>query len=140
MYLRTLFILCFIVLGNTFTSKGQIERIKRSCELNFPSDFISDGQDYFAALKPDQKIEFRTTFFSDNTYRISACSTVKKGKIVFSVYDTDKNLLFTNESFDYTPYWNFTFKSTVTCTIQVDVVGNSSFTPGYVMLLIGYKQ
>lgn len=122
----------------SLNSFSQIEQLKKTCSNNFPSNYISDGQEYFAALKPDQRIEFRTTFYADNTYRISACTNAKKGKLVFKVYDTEKNLLFTNESFNYSPFWDFRFTSTVTCIIQVDVK-NPQFIPGYVMLLIGFK-
>ncbi len=128
-----------ILLNASWFASAQIERLKHSCAVNFPSNYISDGQEYFAALKPDQKIEFRTTFFADNTYRISACTSAKKGELVFSIYDTEKNLLFTNESFNYSPYWDFRFTSTVTCIIQIEVK-NQQFTPGYAMLLIGFKQ
>ncbi|MGD9978133.1 MAG: hypothetical protein AB7S54_09400 [Bacteroidales bacterium] len=117
----------------------QIEQLENICSLYFPPEYITDGQEYFSPLKPDQKIEFRTTFFGDNTYRIVACTNVRKGNLVFSVFDTDKNLLFTNESFDYSPYWDLQLKSTITCVIQVDVK-NTKFIPGYVMLLIGFKQ
>lgn len=117
---------------------AQVDQLQNICSLYFSPEFVSDGQEYFAALKPDQKVEFRTTFFGDNTYRIVACSNVRKGDVVFSVYDTEKNLLFSNSSYDYSPYWDFRFSSTITCIIQVDVK-NVKFTPGYVMLLIGYK-
>ena len=102
---RLLIFLSFIVflpsIGN-----AQIEQLENICSLYFPPEYITDGQEYFAPLKPDQKIEFRTTFFGDNTYRIVGCTNLRKGKLVFSVFDTDKNLLFTNESFDYSPFWD----------------------------------
>jgi hypothetical protein len=121
-----------------FSASAQIEQLQHICSLYFSPEFISDGQQYFAPLKPDQKIEFRTTFFQDNTYRIIACSNVRKGDVTFSVYDTEKNLLFTNSSYEFTPYWDFRFSSTITCIIQVDVK-SVKFNPGFVMLLIGYK-
>lgn len=117
---------------------AQQEQLQHMCSLYFSPEYISDGQEYFAQLKPDQKIEFRTTFFGDNTYRIVACTSVRKGDLVFSVYDTEKNLLFSNASYDFSQYWDFKFSSTVTCIIQVDVK-SVKFTPGYVMLLIGFK-
>lgn len=135
---RLLIFLSFIIFLPSI-SNAQIEQLENICSLYFPPEYITDGQEYFAPLKPDQKIEFRTTFFGDNTYRIVGCTNLRKGKLVFSVFDTDKNLLFTNESFDYSPFWDLKFTSTVTCIIQVDVK-NTKFTPGYVMLLIGYKQ
>ncbi|MGB4536556.1 MAG: hypothetical protein WBI34_10360, partial [Tenuifilaceae bacterium] len=72
------------------------------------------------------------------TYRIVACTNVRRGNLVFSVFDTEKNLLFTNANYDNSPYWDFRFASTVTCIIRVNVK-STTFVPGYVMLLIGYK-
>lgn len=118
--------------------QAQLTQLQHICSLYFSPEFIADGQEYFAQLKPDQKVEFRTTFFSESTYRIVACTNLRKGDVVFSVFDTEKNLLFTNSSYNYSPYWDFHFASTVTCIIQIDVY-NQKFSPGYVMLLIGYK-
>lgn len=128
-----------LLLTLALSGNAQIESLKKTCETHFSTGYISDGQDYYAALRPDQPIEFRTTFFGNNTYRIATCSSIKRGDIVFKVYDTDKNLLFSNEEYGYPPYWDFTFTSTVTCIIQVDV-RVKKFKPGYIMLLIGYKQ
>lgn len=127
-----------LLLTFAVNAAAQIEQLQHICSLYFSPEFISDGQQYFAPLKPDQKTEFRTTFFQDNTYRIIACSNVRKGDVIFSVYDTEKNLLFTNSSYEFTPYWDFRFSSTITCIIQVDVK-SVKFNPGFVMLLIGYK-
>lgn len=120
------------------SAKSQVEQLQNICSLYFSPEYISDGQEYFAALKPDQKVEFRTTFYGENTYRIVACTNLKKGDLVFTVFDTEKNLLFTNANYNYSQYWDFKFASSITCIIQVDVK-NSKFIPGYVMLLIGYK-
>jgi len=117
---------------------SQVEQLQNICSLYFSPEYISDGQEYFASLKPDQKVEFRTTFYGENTYRIVACTNLKKGDLVFTVYDTEKNLLFSNASYDFSQYWDFKFASTITCIVQVDVK-NTKFIPGYVMLLIGYK-
>lgn len=119
-------------------AKSQVEQLQNICSLYFSPEYISDGQEYFAALKPDQKVEFKTTFYGENTYRIVACTNLKKGDLVFTVFDTEKNLLFTNANYNFSQYWDFKFTSSITCIIQVDVK-NSKFTPGYVMLLIGYK-
>lgn len=141
--MRTTKILCFTILTSVllFAAKpalSQVEQLQNICSLYFSPEYISDGQEYFATLKSDQKVEFRTTFYGDNTYRVVACTNLKKGDLVFTVFDTEKNLLFTNASYKYSQYWDFKFCSTITCIIQVDVK-NIKFTPGYVMLLIGYK-
>ena len=131
-------IIVFLTFGTSSLVKAQLEQLQNICSLYFSPEFISDGQEYFAQLKPDQKVEFRTTFFGENTYRIVACTNLRKGDLVFTVYDTEKNLLFSNSDYEYSPYWDFRFGSTITCIIQVDVK-SSKFIPGYVMLLIGYK-
>jgi hypothetical protein len=129
--------MAFVTCG-THRANAQIEQLQNICSLYFSPEFISDGQEYFAPLKPDQNVEFRTTFFGGNTYRIVACTNVRRGNLVFSVFDTEKNLLFTNANYDNSPYWDFQFASTVTCIIRVNVK-SATFVPGYVMLLIGYK-
>ena len=132
-------IVAFVILFSlSHSANAQLEQLQNICSLYFSPEFISDGQEYFAQLKPDQKVEFRTTFFGENTYRVVACSNLRKGDLVFNIYDTEKNLLYSNADYEYSPYWDFRFSSTITCIIQVDV-RNAKFTPGYVMLLIGYK-
>lgn len=138
---KKVFLYITLVSVLSFTSKpvfSQVEQLQNICSLYFSPEYISDGQEYFASLKPDQKVEFRTTFYGENTYRIVACTNLKKGDLVFTVFDTEKNLLFTNASYNYSQYWDFKFSSTITCIVQVDVK-NIKFTPGFVMLLIGYK-
>jgi len=80
--MRSILVILTITLIS-LNSAAQIEQLKETCAANFPTSYISDGQEYFATLKPDQTIEFRTTFYADNTYRISACTNAKKGKLVF---------------------------------------------------------
>jgi len=135
-FIPVYFILLFFLSGKQVSA--QVEQLQNICSLYFSPEYISDGQEYFAQLKPDLKVEFRTTFFGENTYRIVACTNLRKGELIYSVYDTEKNLLFSNLNYELSPYWDFRFSSTITCIIQVDV-RSSKFQPGYVMLLIGYK-
>ena len=138
---ETIFLYIILASALSFTAKpalSQVEQLQNICSLYFSPEYISDGQEYFASLKPDQKVEFRTTFYGENTYRIVACTNLKKGDLVFTVFDTEKNQLFTNASYNYSQYWDFKFSSTITCIIQVDVK-NIKFSPGFVMLLVGYK-
>jgi hypothetical protein len=137
-FFKIAFPLVFAIAVFNFKASSQVSQLQHICSLYFSPEYISDGQEYFAQLKPDQKTEFRTTFFGDNTYRIVACTNLKRSDVVFSVFDTEKNLLFSNANYEYTPYWDFKFSSTVTCIIQVDVK-SEKFVPGYIMLLIGYK-
>lgn len=131
-------ILLSTLISTSHGVKAQLTQLQNACSLYFSPEFISDGQEYFATLKPDQKVEFKTTFFGDNTYRIVACSSIEGRSVAFSIYDTEKNLLFANSNYNYTPYWDFKFTSTITCLIQVDIK-SEKFISGHVMMLIGYK-
>jgi len=136
---KTVIIFSLFIMGATIKVFPQLEQLQNICSLYFPPEYISDGQQYFTALKPDESVEFRTTFYGENIYRIVACTNVKKGQLRFSVYDTDKNLLFSNENYGYSPYWNFKFKSTVNCIIRLKI-DSEKFQPGYIMLLVGFQQ
>ena len=134
MRIKFLAVILLVFLGFS-SQKGlaQITQLQHICSLYFSPEFISDGQEYFAQLEPNRRVEFRTTFFGDNTYRIVACTNLRKSDLVFSVYDTEKNLLFSNVDYNLSPYWDFRFTSTVTCIIQIDV-RSQKFTPGFVMI------
>lgn len=141
--MKTKRILIYIILVTVLSiaakpALSQVEQLQNICSLYFSPEYISDGQEYFASLKPDQKVEFRITFYGENTYRIVACTNLKKGDLVFTIFDTEKNQLFTNAGYNFSQYWDFKFTSTITCIIQVDVK-NIKFIPGFVMLLVGYK-
>lgn len=119
---------------------GQSQTLAERCAMHQSEAFVSDGQEHIAPLKP--KAEFRTTFFGHNTYRLAVCSTVPNAKLVMSVYDTDKNLLFCNRQYDYSPYWDFSFTSTVTCIVLIEIEKNAQ-TPipssATAMLSISFK-
>src|ERR1035437_5195011 len=88
------------------------------CAKHFESQFISDGPQYRALLmNTDETAEFHLTLYGGTLYRIAACSGLRDGDLVFSVYDTDteRNLLFTNKDFKNAPFWDFKVNSTLDC-------------------------
>jgi len=139
---KHLLYIVFLITSLGFTTKtfAQAEQLSYICGLYMPPEYILDGQEYFTRIKEDQSVEFHSTFFSETTYRIVACSNLPNATVMFSVYDTEKNLLFTNKNHKYTPYWNFKFKSTVDCIIKVDVISSKQYVPGFVMVQIGFKN
>ncbi len=119
-------------------AKSQGNTIK-SCDSFLNSGYVSDGQEYIAKPDENNKAIFHTTFYGGSQYRIVACSDVKEIPLLLSVYDTEKNLLFCNKNYDYTPYWNFTFTSTIDCIIEIEF-DNEILIQNEVMLLIGFKE
>ena len=81
--------------------------------------FISDGQVYRAFLNDDEAAEFEATFYGGSTYRIATSAGIDENYIIFEVYDKERNLLFSNEDYEYAPYWDFAIENSLDCTIEV---------------------
>ena len=121
------------------TSYAQCDTIANVCAKHLSANFISDGQQYRALLLSGQTAEFHTTFYGGSTYRIAACSGLTDGNLVFTIKDTENNILFTNADFKNSPYWDFKITSTVDCIIEAQL-NDASVSSGCVVILIGFKQ
>lgn len=125
----------------TNTTSAQIaDTIANSCARHLESQFISDGQQYRALLmNVDETAEFHTTLYGGTLYRIAACSGLSDGNLVFSLYDSERNLLFTNSEFKNAPYWDFKINNTLDCVIEAKLDGATQGS-GRAVVLIGFKQ
>lgn len=123
------------------TASAQIsDTVANACAKHLGNQFISDGQQYRALLmNADETAEFHTTLYGGTIYRIAACSGLSDGNLVFSVYDSEHNLLFTNSEFKNAPYWDFKINSTLDCTIEARLDGAQAGS-GRAVVLIGFKQ
>lgn len=142
--MKKIFATCVLALLFLFAvpykASAQCDTIANLCAKHIIASFISDGQQYRALLlNPDETAEFRTTFFGETVYRIAGCSGLSDGNLIFSIYDQERNLLFTNKDYKNSPYWDFKVKSTVEVTIEakLDPSNNGS---GCAVLLIGFRQ
>jgi len=118
---------------------AQSYNFSKDCEEFLKLPFISNGHDYSIDINKEDKGEFIVTFYGGSTYRIISCSNLPQGKVIFNIFDTDKNLLFSNQDYDYTNYWDFQFKSTIDCIIEVSF--NSEIAEkAQIQLLIGFKN
>lgn len=131
-------LLVFSILAS-FHTMGQCDNTAELANKYLTNDFISDGQSYRALLYDDQIAEFQTTFYGGARYRIVSFSGMEEEQLIFSLYDQEDNLLFTNEDFKNSPYWDFEFKSTMTGRIEakLDDLKQSS---GCAVLLIGFER
>ena len=130
--------LAVMIMGISFNSQAQMNATMEICTKHIVPPFISDGQQYKALLNGDEIAEFRATFYGGSTYRITACSGSSDGNIIFSLYDKERNLLFTNRDYENAPYWDFKFVATIDCIIEAQLVGGQ--TSGFAFMLIGFKQ
>jgi len=120
------------------TLNSQEEAMLNDCVSNIESPYIVSGQPFKAFITDDEIAEFHTTFFSGSTYRIVACSA-KEPNIIFSVYDTEHNLLFTNENVGNAPYWDFKVEGSIECIVEARL-DKSKASSGIAMILVGFKS
>ncbi len=123
----------------SMTAFAQCDNIASLCEHNMTSEYISDGQNYWALLYDDQVAEFDVTLFGGSTYRIAACSGEEDGNLIFSLYDKEKNLLFTNRDHANAPYWDFVVDNSIDCTLEAQLDLNRRES-GCAVIQIGFKQ
>lgn len=134
-YLLTALIIAF---GATIAN-AQCDITADVCQKHITDDYLSDGQHYRALLLTDQIAEFNATLYGGTTYRVSACSGTQDGKLLFSVFDKDRNLIFKNIEHLNAPYWDFQLESSMDVIIEAEldpIAGNS----GCAVMLIGFKR
>ena len=140
--MRNLKVILLIVVGLLafrYSSYAQCDAQAELCDRYFTSEYISDGQEYRALLHGDQEAEFSTTLFGGNTYRIAACSGEDAGDLIFTVKDSEGNILFSSVGFGNAPYWDFVIENTLEITISARLDQNKKES-GCAVVLIGFKQ
>jgi len=118
---------------------AQMDKTLSLCDQNIIPPFVSDGQEYRALLNEGELAEFNVVFYGGSLYRISACSGETNGNLIFSVYDQERNLLFTNRDNENSPYWDFKINSTVKLIIEAEL-GDDVSNSGFAFIQIGFKQ
>lgn len=136
---KMVLVICGLIIVNTASAQIS-DTVSNICARHLESQFISDGQQYKALLmNSDETAEFHTTLYGGTLYRIAACSGLNDGNLIFSVYDTERNLLFTNSEFKNAPYWDFKIKNSLDCVIEAKLNGSAAGS-GRAVVLIGFKQ
>jgi hypothetical protein len=140
--LKLVLVISGFVIVNTLSAQI-VDTVANVCAKHFENAFISDGQQYRSLLmNTDETAEFHVTLYGGTLYRIAACTGLKDGDLIFSVYDTDteRNLLFTNKDFKNAPYWDFKVQSTLDCVVEAKLDSQGSKSSGRAVVLIGFKQ
>ena len=120
-------------------SFAQVESTIKRCQSYMDDSYVSDGQYYTVLLNKDDIAEFYVTFYGGTIYRLVGYCGTEAGNLAFSVYDQDRNLLFTNRDFENTPSWNFKFENSMDCIIEAEI-DSKDLTSGIAVMLIGFKQ
>ncbi len=109
------------------------------CMKHISEPYVSDGQYYTVLLTNEDIAEFYVTFYGGTVYRLVGYCGTEAGNLAFSVYDQERNLLFTNRDFENTPSWDFKFDNTIDCIIEAEI-DSKEMTSGLAVMLIGFKQ
>lgn len=133
----TLIVLSMLVLPQFV--KAQADTLVKVCSKHMKVPYISDGQQYQTILNGDEVAEFHATFYGGSVYRVVGCSGLNDGNLVYTVYDQERNLLFTNADHENAPYWDFKFTGTMDCIIEAKLDAKSAES-GFAIMLIGFKQ
>ena len=128
-----------------FTIAQQCDSLPSICYEYLKTDlknnkiFISDGQVYQAFVDVEQTAEFKVTLYGGSFYRIATTAGRRENYVVFNVYDSERNLLFSNEEYDNKPYWDFKIENTMDCYIEARIDIDKKVS-GCLVVLIGFQR
>lgn len=117
---------------------SQCDTIATLCNKNMSSKFVSDGQQYRALLRTEELAEFDVTLYGGSKYRISACSGLSDGNLIFTVLDQERNILYSNNEYQMSPYWDFEVGNTIDAIIEARLKPSDAES-GCAVLLIGFQ-
>lgn len=117
---------------------SQQDVLFNNCLEQLKSPFVASGQAYKALLTGEEVAEFHTTFFEGGLYRVVAGSQ-EKGNVFFSIYDKERNLLFSSEDYDGADFWDFKVEGSIECIIEARLNTEKS-TSGFALLMIGFQS
>lgn len=137
--MRYLLILAVLAIATPKMLMAQVESSIKMCQTHMNDSYVSDGQYYTVLLNKEDIAEFYVTFYGGTIYRLVGYCGTDAGNLAFSVYDQDRNLLFTNRDFENTPYWDFKFENSMDCIIEAEIDAKD-ITSGIAVMLIGFKQ
>jgi len=134
-------ILCISLFCLMFSQKtfAQADTLVSVCNKYMKLPFISDGQQYQTILSDDETAEFHAVFYGGSTYRIIGCSGLKERELIYTITDTEHNVLYTNKDFANAPYWDFKFMNTMDCVIEAKLKSKNSGS-GFAIIMIGFRQ
>lgn len=127
------------VMFHFFEAYAQCDQATDICKECIRSNYISDGQSYWALLNNTDVAEFQTTLFANNTYRIAACGGTAQASIIYKIYDQQRNLLFSNEDKGNVQSWDFFIENTISVNIEAELDRQKS-NSGCGVIVIGFKK
>ena len=141
--MKTILAIMLITLGASSTFGQTCDSIVKVCEKQLVTStngnlFVSDGQVYQAFIS-DETAEFKTTFFGGSTYRVTASAGSDDNYVIFTIYDPENRVIFTNKDYKNANYWDFKVKETIPVRIETQLDMEKKVS-GCAVMLIGFKK
>lgn len=116
---------------------------KKLCKVEL-DPYIHDGNYHAAILTIGEEAELYKTFYSDTDYRITVCGTDALPDIEFRVIDSDRNVLYSNNTNDYMSSWDFRLEASQQLKIAVKVPAEEGLpddiVSGCVAIMFGFRE
>ena len=118
---------------------------KKVCKSEL-APYLHDGNYNAAILTEGEDAELFKTFYAGQEYRIAVCASSTLPKVEFILMDTQRNVLYSNKSNNYTPYYDFKAETTQMLIISVKVSNKSTtaaadeLVSGCVAIMFGLKM
>jgi hypothetical protein len=133
-----------VLVSIPFTADAQCKSFaKKICKVEL-IPYIHDGNYHAAMLTIGEEAELYKTFYSETDYRISVCGSDELPDIEFRIIDSDRNILYTNKSNNYSRIWDFRLEASQQLKIAVKVPATEGLPEdilnGCVAIMFGFKE
>lgn len=139
-----LFIVLTLLLSFSTVASSQCKSfVKKNCLVDL-EPYVYDGQLNSAILTEGDIAELLLTLYADQDYRILVCGQEILGDIEFNLFDTNRNLIFSNKDHEFTNNWDFKSNATQQLIVQVIIpkqdTNNNMLHNGCIAILKGFKE
>ncbi len=141
--IKVIIVLSLLLSISSIASSQCKNFVKKHCLADL-EPFVYDGQLNSAILTEGDIAELLLTLYAGQDYRILVCGQEILGDIEFNLFDTNRNLIFSNKDHDFTTNWDFKSNSTQQLIVQVIVPKQESSSSmlhnGCIAILKGFKE
>ena len=132
-----------LFLAISVSAESQCKAFAKTVCLPLLGTYTHDGNYHAAILVEGEEAELYKTFYSDMEYRVAICGDDKLPPIEFTIFDANKNIIYSNKEANYPKTWDFKLQSSQQLKLVIKV--NSSDKPaetpasGCVSIMFGFK-
>lgn len=141
--LRTSSILTLLLIASCLSVNAQCKAFAKKNCLPELGSYTHDGNYHAAILTEGEEAELFKTFYSDMDYRLSVCGEETIPQVEFTVFDANRNVLYSSRNAGNAKTWDFKLQSSqqLRIVIKVGSSAQQGATParGCVSIMFGFK-